>query len=435
MSTVAPVPAGRPAPPAAPGSARSTGSTTAADPTGLPAPGRDMVVDTPGLLNRWQLIGMSVAVVFAVVSALLQVLGWQADGRAADDTEQLIRVQNIQSSLLRADALATNAFLVGGLEDPAQRAEYERTVDDVQRLIADAAQAQPADEKVLAALNVEVGDYTTAVAQARDNNRQLFPVGAEYLSDASTSLRTEATPLLAALVKANTARADDSMAGQHPWWLLLVGAVAVAGLVWINQQLARTFRRRINVGVAVAAGLVAVTTLVAAASAFVNDSSNDQLRRGDLAVATAQAQARTAANDAKASESLRLIRRGSGAAFEEQWKASAATVQRTLQRGTADSWRAYREAHRRIVQADDAGDWEGAVKLATGTADTGSTATFDRFDEESAQLVGASGAVVTAELRSGREVALGLSLLTLLLGAVAAAAVARGIAQRRGEFA
>lgn len=434
MSPIAPVPAGRSAAPAPPATAPPI-VPAAGSPAVAPVSGEQRVVDTPGLLNRWQLIGMSVAVVFAVVSALLQVLGWQADGRAADDTEQLIRVQNIQSSLLRADALATNAFLVGGLEDPAQRAEYESTVDDVQRLIADAARAQPADEKVLAALNVEVGDYTTGVAQARDNNRQLFPVGAEYLSDASTSLRTEATPLLAALVKANTARADDSMAGQHPWWLLLVGAVAVAVLVWVNQQLARTFRRRINVGVAVAAGLVVVTTLVAAAGAFVNDRANDQLRRGDLAVATAQAQARTAANDAKASESLRLIRRGSGAAFEEQWKTSAATVQRTLQRGTADDWRAYREAHQRIVRADDAGDWEGAVRLATGSAASGATATFDTFDKDSEQLIGATGAVVTAELRSGRGVALGLALLTLLLGAVAAAAVARGIAQRRGEFA
>ncbi|HYG92973.1 MAG TPA: hypothetical protein VD859_05230, partial [Nocardioides sp.] len=67
-------------------------------------PGIKPIVDTPRLLNRWQLIGMTVAIVFGVLSALVQFLSWQSDGRAADDTEQLVRVQEIQSSLLRADA-------------------------------------------------------------------------------------------------------------------------------------------------------------------------------------------------------------------------------------------------------------------------------------------------------------------------------------------
>ena len=39
--------------------------------------------------------------------------------RAEADTAQLIRVQNIQTDLLSADAAATNAFLVGGLVPPA----------------------------------------------------------------------------------------------------------------------------------------------------------------------------------------------------------------------------------------------------------------------------------------------------------------------------
>ena len=53
--------------------------------------------------------------------------------RAEDDTEQLVRVQKIQTNLLRADATATNAFLVGGLEPPAQRAAYDEALAEVQR--------------------------------------------------------------------------------------------------------------------------------------------------------------------------------------------------------------------------------------------------------------------------------------------------------------
>ena len=55
------------------------------------------------------------------MTALQLALSWQANRTAADDTDQLIRVQGIKTTLLRADALATNAFLIGGLE-PAERA-------------------------------------------------------------------------------------------------------------------------------------------------------------------------------------------------------------------------------------------------------------------------------------------------------------------------
>ncbi|MFC7505103.1 hypothetical protein ACFQRR_23825, partial [Nocardioides sp. GCM10030258] len=210
------------------------------------------------LLNRWQLIGMTVAILFGVFSALIQFGAWQSDGRAADDTEQLVRVQEIKSSLLRADALATNAFLVGGLEDPDQRKEYDAALSSVLTEIANAAESQPADREVLAALNVEVADYATAVAQARNNNRLGYPIGAEYLRGASKELRSDAIPLIDNMVTANTERTEDAMAGQHPIWLVLLGLAVLVVLVWLNRELAKHFHRRINKGIAFAAVIVLV---------------------------------------------------------------------------------------------------------------------------------------------------------------------------------
>lgn len=392
-------------------------------------------VDTPGLLNRWQLVGMATAVLFAIVSALVQLVGWQSDGRAADDTEQLLRVQQVQSTLLRADALATNAFLVGGLEQPEDRAAYDDAIDDTLRLVAEAAAAQTADRAVLADLNVAINDYDTAVAQARDNNRQGFPVGAEYLTGASTELRAVAIPILEALVDANTVRAEDAMGGQHPFWLLLIGIVALAVLFWLNRELARHFHRRINQGIAIAAVIVLGVTLVAVGGAWARDAANDDLRDGDLAVAVSQATARTAANDAKANESLRLIKRGSGAGFETAWAASADVVEESLRRDTGAAWAAYAAIHDQIVTLDDDGDWAKARDLATSEEGDGSTAALDAFDQQSLQIVETTGSTVTDELRSGRWLALVISLLSLVLGAVAAGAVARGFGERRKEFA
>jgi uncharacterized membrane protein len=402
----------------------------------VPTPATDTHVDTPRLLNRWQLIGMGVAIVFGILSALVQFLGWQADGRAADDTEQLVRVQEIQSSLLRADALATNAFLVGGLEDPGERAEYDAAIDLVLREITAAADAQPADRAVLEKLNVAVNDYATAVAQARDYNRLGFPVGAEYLSGASSQLRTSEDGIrtLDALADANTERAEGSMNGQHPFWLALIGILAVGALVLLNQQLARHFRRRVNKGVAIGAVIVLVVTLVGVVGAWIRDNSNDGLRDGDLALAIDQANARTSANDAKANESLALIKRGSGGGFLAAWDESAKIVGASLRRDTGDSWNAYVAEHEKIVRLDASGDWNGARDLATSTKDGKSAALLTNFDSASATIVATAEKSVTDGLESWRPLALAVSILSLLLGVVAAAFVARGVGERRREF-
>lgn len=400
-----------------------------------PAPADQGHVDTPALLNRWQLIGMTVAIVFGIVSALVQFLGWQADGRAAADTQQLVRVQKIQSSLLSADALATNAFLVGGLEDSAQRAKYDETIDSVLTLITEAADAQPADEQVLAELNVAVSAYANAVTGARSNNRQGFPVGAEYLSSARTELDATAGPILTALVDANTDRAEGAMNGQHPFWLLLIGVAALAALFLLNRQLAHAFRRRFNKGLAVAAVIVLVVTAIAVFGAFLRDTSNDDLRDTEFAAAVSLAETRTAANDAKATESLRLIKRGNGDSFEEQWQESVDRVEKGIARASSVAdWKSYTELHDEIVKADDEGRWNDARIAATRTENDGSTA-FGVFDNALAEETDKNAKVAKDELESGRNIAFAFGLLTVLLGVAAAVAVARGIGERRREFA
>ena len=86
--------------------------------------------------------------------------------------------------------------------------------------------------------------------------------------------------------------------------------------------------------------------------------------------------ARIAAFDAKANESLTLIARGSGAAFEEAWQASSPTRRRADGASASDRartlealpWTAYTtRAPGRSATLDDGGNWDEAVALATGT--------------------------------------------------------------------
>jgi hypothetical protein len=402
-------------------------------PTGKPVGAG--VENTPALLNRLQIIGMAAVLLFGLASGLVQFLSNQSDGRAADDTEQLLRIQEIQSSLLRADALATNEFLIGGAGDTERRADYNEAIDRVLEQIAAAADAQPADEDALQALVVAIEDYTTGVTEARVNSRQLHVLGAAYLSLASESLREDAQPILDNLVEANTGRAEDSMGGQHPFWLLLIGIAATAVLVWVSVILASRFRRYVNVGVAVAMVIVVLTTLVAAVAAWRGASQNDGLVDNELQAAIDQAAARTAGNDAKAYESLRLILQGSGPKYEPLWEDAAATVEERADRSVLDEWNAYADGHRQIVDLDDDDFWFRAKQAAISDADSSPTANFTAFDEATQALADENGMTTTDELRAGRTLALIGSLLTLVLGFVAAVAVARGISARRKEYA
>ncbi len=402
-------------------------------PDALGQTGSGDVEDVPALLNRWQAMAVGLCLVFGLLVALLQGLGWQANGKAADNTEQLVRVQEIQSSLFRADALAANAFLVGGLEPAEQRAEYDAALERVLRLIAAAADAQPADRDALAELNVQVAAYATDVAQARDGNRLGLPVGASYLTVAGERLRNDALPIVAALVDANADRADDEFGGQHPLWILLIGLAALGGLWWINRELARRFRRRFNVGVALAAAGVLVVTVVAAGFAAQRSSSNSDIQDGAYAAAVAEATARTAANDAKANESRRLIQRGSGQGFEDAWAVALGVVEENVSDQTEILWDDYVAEHRLIVETDEAGDWDDAVAAAT-TVDGGSTLALNHYDTAAQKVVDQNSAEATDGLRSGGALAVALMVLTLLVAVIAAVLATWGINERRKEY-
>ena len=170
---------------------------------------RSGLAGTPGRMRLLMALTAVASVVFGFAAAQGFAEASGALERADANTAQLVRLQAVHTNLVRADADATNAFLRGGLESAEQRQDYLDAVTQASRLIADAARAQPADNEALAALNTALIDYTGLIEQARANNRQGFPVGAQYLRNASTNLRAEALPLLENLVKANEDRVSQ----------------------------------------------------------------------------------------------------------------------------------------------------------------------------------------------------------------------------------
>ncbi|WP_205473136.1 hypothetical protein [Nocardioides sp. SYSU D00038] len=404
-------------------------------PAGGATAGVPAVEDVPRLLNRWQVIAVTACVLAGALTFGLQLLSWNANRSAADNTEQLVRVQNIQATFARANALATNGYLAGIKEDASQTTAYAEAIDLITHQLADAAEAQPADRQVLADLNAAVTDYAATIETARANNRQGFPIGSAYLEAANTTFGETAQPMLAALVSANQERADSEMDAQRPWLVVLPGLGAIAVLWWVNRQQAQRFHRRFNTGLAGAAIGLAATTLLAAIVSLGQAGDNDDLRDGSYQVAVDEAEARTAANIARSNESLRLVARGSGAAFEEAWASAAAVVRAKASDGTLGLWESYAALHDEIAQLDDDGDYDAAVLAAIDTGDGRAGAALQAFDTRSVETIDAAATATTDEIRSGNSAILVLAVLSLLVGLAAAGLTAWGIAQRRKEYA
>lgn len=409
----------------------------------------DRFEGTPGRMRLLAALAALASVVFGVVGAWTLWSAGQALDRAGAATEQVVRVQAIYADLLRADADATNAFLVGGLEDPAQRADYDAAMARVASTIALAAQSQPADGEALAALNVVAADYVSLVQQARAYNRQGLPVGQAYITNASDTLRTKARPILDALLQADTDRARaEFAAASSAVVLVVVGVLATAVLVLVGVWLARRTHRYVNVGLAsataaVLAGLIAGVSVLASIGSDVRRVSGSAFEGTRVLTV-----ARTAAFDARANESLGLIARGqAGAKREPDWKAADVTVNAHLDglatlswRGGSGSaaalkttWAAYEKAHAEVRAADDVGDWDGAVVLATDAA-KGPRTSFAAFEKASASALDGFLSALSADVRAPITGARGTALALLGLGLVGSGLATRGMSRRLEEY-
>jgi hypothetical protein len=429
--------------PAASGAMAAAPDITVSPQLGAPSPApKAGPVSTMSTPQRLRLLSLGVVVVgllIGIVGALIFTYLAVSLSRAKADTAQLIRVQKIQSNLLSADATATNAFLVGGLEPPAQRAAYDRAMSSTSSLIAEAAQAQRADGTALAALNQQVLSYAAMIEQARANNRQGLPVGAQYLRNASAQLRSDALPILNNLVSANAARATDEMKAGAGYIVVVIALLGLGGVVAAQIWLARRFKRKINVGM-LASSVVLLVLLIGSLIVVLQlGSSLKDISSGSLAAVNAAADARINANDAKSNESLTLIARGSGQAFEGAWMSSANSVAENLGRLTdkpelVSQWQAYTDVHTQIRALDDEGQWDKAVAKATGSANDSSNTVFGAFDSNLAGYLDGVSQQASNSLANEQPVMIVAAVLILLGGLAAALLGRRGVAERLREY-
>ncbi|WP_069388043.1 hypothetical protein [Cellulosimicrobium cellulans] len=433
---VAPAPAARVGTPGAPG--------PSGDGSARVARARGALRRTPGRLRL-------VMALCVLASLVLGALGFQAGAvqsraldAAAEDAAQLVGVQEVRNALVAADATATGAFLVGGLEPAEQRARYDELVDAAASDLATLSGSNGADAELLGEVAADLTTYTGLVEQARAANRQGFPVGSAYLDQASTILREQMLPTLDEVVLDDADRVAADFAGvRNALWVLAGGLLALAALVLSQVWLARRTHRVLNVGLATATGVVLVvgvvgTLLLSQASARAHD-----VRTGSYAATLAASQAYALANDAKSMEAFTLIKRGSGQAYEEEFVAATDDAAQRLDDAAADGvldgssaqaldvWVA---RHAEIRALDDEGDWDGAVALATSTDAESPNAAFEEFSASARDDIETNAVATRDDLASAGTRSAVAGWLLLAAGAAAAVLSWRGVTARLEEY-
>jgi hypothetical protein len=399
---------------------------------------------TPGRLRLAGLATIVACLVFGLFAFVAATSRADALSNARADAAQLVRVQTIRTNLVYADANLTNAFLVGGLEPASARAAYEQGIATASRTLAEAAGANSRDAAVLADVNDVITRYTGLVESARANNRLGYPLGAAYLRQATNLLRADDGALkpLADLGATAQQRVDDeySSSAQAVTWLIAGLVVALGVLlvvqVWLSARTRRTFNPPLLIATA---AVLVVGVVLAGVMAWSQSKANDA--RSSAYFATVElATARIDAFDAKSAESLTLIARGQGQAYDASFNNLSDNVKAILadaaNRGGADEqaaqarFRDYLAMHGTIREENTSGNWDGAVRLATGQANT----VFQRFADASATALDERSAQLRNDLSSARSPLPVLGWIALVAGVGAAVAAGLGVSTRLREY-
>ena len=409
---------------------------------------RAAMAGTPGRLRAVGIVSVVATLLFGLAAGQAFRSADGALGRAAANADQLVRIQAIQTNVVQADADATNAFLVGGLEPPAQRADYTGAIASASELIAQAAQHQPADGAALGALNQSLVTYTSQVEQARANNRQALPVGAQYLKSASADLRAEALPLLTNLGEANNARVTEEFdrAARAALWLVVAGVLALAVLVLSLVWLARRTRRYLNLPLVVAtAGVLVVLVVGAFVMAGAQSRAND-VRATSYTALRSLAEARIAANAAKSDASISFLylrTGGSFATYKSDYDAKVLQVGQSLQRAgsaapsdSTTDFVTWRKAADTIFTTDFTTRPDDWIKAANAMAkvDEPFNKPFLALDDALAHQIGTEADKVGTGLDDGRAPIVVLGWAALVVGLLAAVGSWAGIAQRLEDY-
>jgi hypothetical protein len=413
---------------------------------------RDWAGTTPGWL-RTATMGLAVLAIVTGVLASLTVLTRSHAVNAARSTAEPLVVDTATAVVKLSDANTTMAegFLSGSVIPQTAVSTFANDLAQAATSLTAAAQRAGTDRAVtgyLQTLQTELPVYTGIIATAEADNRQGQPVGAAYLAEANRLMNARLLPAASSLYAAEQARLaheDHRATTAVPEIVVLILLAVLLGiLVYLQVGLAQRFHRLLNAGCLVAS-LAVVTLMVWLVVALAGEGSAvsraEKHGTNPLGVFT---QARILAGQARADDELTLVTRDTDASYQKDYAAVAARVSALLdpfrarwttaeadaRLAASRAWLTYEQAHQTVRNLDQSGQLLAAVTADERGASPEAVTTDTRLVD------GVDAAVSSFDPTAGRAQSDldGLIWVSLILMALVVIGVLAGTRPRLREY-
>ncbi len=357
----------------------------------------------------------------------------------------------LYTTLSVADAAAATAFIARA-EPRTVRQRYEQAITDAAVAVTRASSGLTDEPLVqrLGRINAELAVYTGLIEIARTNNRAGNPVGSSYLSEASTLMQVQILPDAQYLYRATSKRVDDETTAstQIPAPVILVIAATVGFGAFAHRWLARRTKRRINPGLVVGALAILVMVVWVGTALAISTTSSRNAKDTDAESLKTITDLAITAQQARAEETLSLIRRGDEEARKQTFYQRIDDMQKKLDRylsrndavdrddlqGADLLLARWRQADERINAYIAVGDYQAATQVALGNGEDDSTPAFDRLDQALVKTMDQSRNQLREDILNARRGLSGATLGGVVLSLGGAVAVALGLWPRLNEY-
>jgi hypothetical protein len=412
---------------------------------------------TPGQLRLLSIATVVGVVLLSVIAAGASGARNRAAGAVSVETEPLlVNAQGMYASLADADATAADTFLTGGIEPTDLRQRYLNDLKTATDQLSTATRqvgGSTAAQQAVTTISDQLPIYSGLIETARADNRQSLPVGAAYLRQASTLMRSQILPAADRLYEVEAARLDhgyqSGSSALDVVGVLVAGAALLALLALTQLYLARRTNRMVNVPLLVASvlGLVLTIGLVTGFMLEQRHLHRAQVEGSDAVQVLSQARILTLR--AQGDEGLTLVARGSGDPYQADFKAVTARIggpdgssgllgrMAQIEGAPVSSWSEYRQylaVHQQVVQLEQSGQFDQAVKVALGRNPGGESSQFDALNTDLTNEITSGQARFSSQARSAhRELRNAGVIIAVVLLAVGLLALF-GIQQRINEY-
>jgi hypothetical protein len=402
---------------------------------------RERLTTTPGRLVLISALVVVGAVCFGVIATGAEQSRERAVQAARTGTEPLLKhAVDLYTSLSDANATVATGLLAGGLEPAASRNRYLgdiRNATEALTALTRGAGTSVQGSVAIRTVANQLPVYTGLVETARANNRRGFPIGAAYLRQAATLLKTSILPAADRLLGIEAERLNsDYETGTASATLVAIAAAIALGLallVFAQLYVTRLSHRVFNVLMAVATvALAAVSIWALVGMITAQNALASAQREGSDSVEVLSA-ANILLSRAQGDLSLTLVNRGTDTTDPLDFKAAMHVLTAPgLPTGLASRFAAYDAAAARVQNQELGGQLETAIN--SDQRPGGVASVSQQLSDQVSGQIAAAQARFARHARDAASALDGLGLAIPLVTALVAILALLGLRQRIIEY-